>query len=69
MLNMTQARLCARLADVTDAAWNVHRHEVVAIENGTRAVTTVELMALARALEVSSGWLLLGDSPDPEVSR
>ena len=40
-LGMTQDRLCARLMDVTGAAWNVHRHEVVAIENGSRAVTTV----------------------------
>lgn len=66
-VSMTQDRLCARLTDVTGAAWNVHRHEVVAIENGSRAVTTVELVALASALETTACLLLVDGAEETET--
>lgn len=63
-LGLSQERLCARIADATNAGWIAHRHEVVAIEHGYRAVTTVELVALAQALEVDPCWLLLGEETE-----
>lgn len=60
-LRLTQDAVCARIAGITEAAWNPDRREVFRIENGRRTVTDLELNALAQALDCSPGWLLLGD--------
>ncbi len=60
-LKMTQDALCGRLADITDGKWIADRQEIGRVENGSRYVTTLELDALARALEVGASWLLQGD--------
>ena len=65
-LKMTQDALCARLADVTDGGWVADRRDIFRIEDGRRSVHDVEVAALAKALEVGSCWLLLGDAAKDE---
>lgn len=65
-MQLKQEMLSARIADVTDGAWSPDRLEVLRIEQGTRTVTDVELIALAEALECDPCFLLLGKNP---VSR
>jgi transcriptional regulator with XRE-family HTH domain len=62
-LKMTQERLCARLADVTEGRWIAARKEIVHLEAATRIVSDLELLALADALECAPCWLLTGREP------
>ncbi len=64
-LRLTQDALTARLAYVTYGAWNPSLQEVLHIENGTRTVTDLEILALAQALDCSPGWLLAGNTTEP----
>ena len=57
-LNWNQDALCARIALATDGFWNPEWRDIVRIETGTRKVSDLELLALAKALECSAGWLL-----------
>jgi transcriptional regulator with XRE-family HTH domain len=66
-LRLTQDALCARVALNTDGAWNADRMEVYRIETGTRIVSDLEALALAKALECSPVWLLLGRSEHDET--
>jgi len=59
-LQLQQDELCARLAQVTNGAWNPAWQDISRIEHGTRLVTDLELLALAQALECSPCWLLTG---------
>ena len=52
---LTQADLAARL-QLED--WDIDRGGVAKIETGIRQVTDVEVVKLAKALQVSAGWLL-----------
>jgi transcriptional regulator with XRE-family HTH domain len=61
VLNVTQSQLCGLLAFVTAGQWNADRQEIVRIEAGGRIVSDVELVALAKALDCSPCWLLLGE--------
>jgi hypothetical protein len=65
-LKLPQDALCARLADVTDGAWVADRRDIFRIEDGRRSVHDVEMVALAKALEVGVGWLLLGENAKQE---
>src|SRR5579859_2402346 len=67
-LKLTQDALCARLALETEGAWNADRRDIFRIEDGRRSVHDVELIALARALEVSPCWLLTGSDAPPELA-
>jgi transcriptional regulator with XRE-family HTH domain len=60
-LKLNQDMLCGRIATVTEGEWNPDRLEVLRIEQGTRTVTDLELLALAKALGCSSYWLLTGE--------
>lgn len=60
-LQLTQDALCGRLAYETAGRWNAHRMEIYRLEIGTRAVTDLGLLALAKALECDVTWLLLGN--------
>jgi transcriptional regulator with XRE-family HTH domain len=60
-LKLTQDELCARLADVTDGNWVADRRDIFRIEDARRIVSDLELLALARALECSPAWLLVGE--------
>lgn len=55
---ITQAELSARL-QVSGVA--IDRAGISKIENQERIVTDIELIALAKALRVTVGWLLGGD--------
>lgn len=66
---LTQDNLNARLAFVTVGAWNPSLQEVLHIENGTRTVTDLEILALAGALECDAGWLLRGDGKTPTMFK
>lgn len=61
-INLKQDALCGRLAMVTEGDWIADRREIGRIENGSRYVTTLELEALARALDVRASWLLQEDT-------
>ena len=52
---MTQAALAVKLQL---AGWDIDRVGVAKIENGIRQVTDIEVVRLAKALDVSVGWLL-----------
>jgi transcriptional regulator with XRE-family HTH domain len=52
---MTQAALAVRL-QLDD--WDIDRSGVAKIELGLRQVTDIEVMKLAKALNVSASWLL-----------
>ena len=60
-LELTQDALNGRLAHLTHSNWNPSMQEILHIENGTRIVSDVEVVALARALECEACWLLLGN--------
>jgi len=57
-LGWKQDTLCARLALVTDQAWNPGPKDVVRIESGTRKISDLELVAIAKALGCTAAWLL-----------
>ena len=60
-LKLTQDALNGRLALVTDGEWNPSLQEILHIENGSRLVSDVEVVALAKALECGACWLLSGE--------
>ena len=60
-IKLTQDGLCGRLAAVTQGGWIADRQEIGRIENGSRYVTTLELEALAQALDVTVEWIMAGD--------
>jgi len=52
---LTQERLAAKLQTLD---WSVDRGILAKIEAGVRQVTDIELVKLAKALSVSTSWLL-----------
>lgn len=52
---LTQANLAARLQV---EGWDISRVSVAKIETGIREVTDIELMKLAKVLNVTASWLL-----------
>ena len=60
-LKLTQDGLCARIEDVTGGRWRPTRRDVYKLEQGTRSVTDLELLALSVALECDPIWLFTGD--------
>lgn len=64
-LKLTQEALNGRLAAITGAAWNPKTQEILHLERGTRLVTDLEVLALAKALESSLVWLLTGKEEEP----
>ncbi len=67
----TQDGLCGRLSVVTEGRWVADRQEIGRIENGSRYVTTLELAALARVLDVTIAWIMEVDGADArsEITR
>lgn len=63
-LRLEQDELCARIALCTEGRWNPAWQDMSRLEHGVRMVTDLELLALAKALECSPCWLLLGDPED-----
>ena len=59
-LKMTQDALNGRLAFLTGSAWNPKTQEILHLERGTRLVTDIEVLVLAKALKTSTQWLLTG---------
>ena len=66
-LELKQDELCARIAAETEGAWNPAWQDLSRIENGSRIVSDLEVLALAHALERSACWLLTGEVV-PEAS-
>jgi transcriptional regulator with XRE-family HTH domain len=60
-LKLTQDQLNGRLVFVTYGQWNPSEQEILHIENGTRIVSDVEIIALGKALDCDPCWLLVGD--------
>lgn len=60
-MKLTQDAVGARITVKTEGAWNAGRREILRIENGTRSVSDLEILALADALECDPCWLLRGD--------
>ncbi len=59
---LKQDELCARIARETYGEWNPAWQDLSRIENGTRMVSDLEVLALAQALTCSPNWLLTGES-------
>ena len=57
-LGLTHDQVSARIAATTSGVWNPGRLEVTKMIAGLRAITTVELKAIADALDTSECWLL-----------
>lgn len=60
-LKLKQDELCGRLAETTLGKWAPSRLDIYRIERGDRLVSDLELIALAAALDCTTGWLLHGD--------
>ncbi len=65
-LRWNQDTLCARLALATGGVWNPEWRDIVRIEGGTRKVSDLELLALAKALECAASWLLQEGASVPD---
>jgi len=57
-LRMTQDRLSANLARLTEGQWNPSIDEIHNLEVGRRLCGDLELRVLARALETNVLWLM-----------
>ena len=60
-IKVKQDELCARLARFTDGEWSPAWQDISRIEHGVRIVSDLEILALAKVLECSACWLLMGD--------
>lgn len=58
---ITQDQMCARIADITRGRWTPIRQDIYKIEQGTRLISDLEMLALAAAVECEASWLLYGD--------
>lgn len=58
-LGWTHDAVGARLAEITQHQWNPTRHDICKIELGLRAVSDIEALALAQALDCSIGDLVI----------
>ena len=56
---LTQDQLCARIADVTQGAWNPTWRDLYRIEAGTRIVSDLEMIALGGALTCEAASLMM----------
>jgi transcriptional regulator with XRE-family HTH domain len=55
---LTQAELATQL-QLLD--WQIDRGGIAKIESGIRQVTDIEVVKLAKALQIKPGWLLEGE--------
>lgn len=60
-LQLSPDELAAEIEEGTNAVWTAGVQEVYKIESGRRAVTDIEVVALARVLECSPCFLLTGE--------
>ena len=63
-LGLTVDQVHAHLAEATDGRWNPSRQQIQHIEARRRAVTDLEVIALAAVLECGTSWLLEGEAAD-----
>lgn len=61
-LGLTQDQVTARLIDETE--WDASPQQVIYIETKRRAVTDLEIKALAKVLHCGAAWLLDGAEAD-----
>jgi transcriptional regulator with XRE-family HTH domain len=66
---ITQDALCARLASHTNGEWNPGWQDISRIENGSRLVSDLEILALAAVVGCRPAWLLTGEMNDTLVSE
>ncbi|NUM43098.1 MAG: helix-turn-helix transcriptional regulator [Anaerolineales bacterium] len=59
---LTQIELATQL-QLLD--WQIDRGGVAKIESGIRQVTDIEVVKLAKALQIKPGWLLEGEDNTP----
>ena len=62
-LKDTHEAVCARIQINTGNRWEVDHRDLWKIEAQRRACTDVEIVELAKALEVEAGWLMESRSP------
>ncbi len=58
-IEMDQVELAAALS--VDCGLEIMQPSISDIERGTRRVSDIELIALAKVLQVTTDWLLFGD--------
>ena len=72
-LGLTMEQLCAAIEEATNSAWNPDRRDIYRIQEATRKITDLELVALSRSLRVLPSDLLPADvvihHRDPEQPR
>lgn len=57
-LGLTHDAVCARIQISTKNRWEIDHRDLWKIEAQRRACTDVEIVEIAKALEVEAGWLL-----------
>lgn len=62
---LTMERLCALIWSSSSGAWNPDRRDIYRLERGTRKLTDLELVVLARAIKVPPAELI---DPTIEIS-
>ena len=65
-LRLSQAKLCDRLAQITDGHWNPSIYDLCRIEGGRRIVSDIELTALSESLDIDI-YTLLGRLQKPLI--
>jgi hypothetical protein len=56
-LELSRDIVCARIQISTNNRWEIDNRDLWKIEAQRRACTDVEMVEIARALEVEAGWL------------
>ncbi len=68
-MGLTVDQVHARLVEKTRGEWNPSRQQVQHIEARRRAVTDLEVIALAAVLHCGASWLLEGDIADTRPEK
>jgi transcriptional regulator with XRE-family HTH domain len=72
-LGLTMEQFCAAVEEASGGAWNPDRRDVYRVERGTRKITDLELVVLARAAKTTPADLIDADveisARDPDQPR
>ncbi len=64
---VTNDQLCALVSSLTEGGWIPAAIDITHILSGRRVVTSLEIVALARALDIRACYLLIGDNADADI--
>ncbi len=68
LLKLTQEDMCGRVALITNGVWNPDFREMSRLENGGRMVSDLEIICLAKVLDCSPCYLLMGSDSTTAMS-